>query len=351
VAAPATLLRLLGAAGPSGYEQAVAAVFREECAGFAEVTHDTVGSTVARVGGTASGPTLAIVGHYDEIGLIVHHIDDEGFLWFKPVGGWDPQVLVAQRVVVQTDSGPVPGVIGRRPIHLLKEEARKEPVKLEELCIDIGASDGDDARSRVRLGDTAVIDAAPAEYPNGRLISRALDNRLGCYVAIEVARRIAQAGGAPGEVCAVGVSQEETEFGGSLTTAYSLRPDAVVVVDGTWATDQPGVDETKTGRLRLGRGPVLTRGSTLDPLLFDLLRKTAEAEGIEYSVEVTARATGTDADAFHSSRGGIPSAVVCVPMRYLHQPIEMVDLADVEATVALLVAFAGRVTADLDFRR
>ena len=351
MAAPDTLLRLLEAHGPSGYEQAVAAVFREACAPFSEVSHDTVGSTVGRVAGTGGGPTLAIVGHYDEIGFIVHHVDDDGYLWFKPVGGWDPQVVVAQRVVVQTDGGPVPGVIGRRPIHLLKEDARKEPVKLEELVIDIGARDGDDARERVRLGDVAVIDASPVEFPNGRLVSRALDNRVGCYVAIEVARRVAEAGGAPGDVCAVGVTQEETVFGGSHTTAYSLRPDVAVVVDGTWATDQPGVEETKTGRLRLGGGPVLTRGSTMDPQLFELLRAAAEAEGIPYAVEVTGRATGTDADAFHRSRGGIPTAVVTVPMRYLHQPIEMIDLADLEATVALLVAFAQRVTADLDFRR
>ena len=349
--APETLLRLLEATGPSGYEQAPAAVFRAACEPFAEVSGDTVGSSVARVAGKAGGPTLAIVGHADEIGFIVHHIDDEGYLWFKEVGGWDPQVVVAQRVCVQTDGGPVPGVIGRKPIHLLKDDARKEPVKLEDLCIDIGARDGDDARSMVRLGDVAVIDAAPAEFPNGRLVSRALDNRLGCYVALEVARRVAEGGGAPGDVCAVAVAQEETAFGGSYTTAYSLRPDVAVVVDGTWATDQPGVDETKTGRLRLGGGPVLTRGSTLDPLLFDLLRETAEAEGIEYAVEVTGRHTGTDADAFFRSRGGIPTAVVCLPMRYLHQPLEMIDLADVEATVRLLVAFAGRITSDLDFTR
>ena len=350
MAAPDTLLRLLEAIGPSGYEQAVAKVFRDACAPFAEVEHDTIGSTVARVAG-GEGPTLAVVGHYDEIGFIVHHIDDDGFLWFKPVGGWDPQVVVAQRVVVQTDEGTVAGVIGRKPIHLLKEDARKDPVKLEDLMIDIGARDGDDARSRVRLGDVAVIDAAPVEFPNGRLVSRALDNRVGCYVAIEVARRIAEAGGGPGDVCAVGVTQEEIGFPGSQTTAYSLRPDVAVVIDGTWATDQPGVDETKTGRLRLGGGPVLTRGATMDPLLFELLRQTAEAEGIDYAVEVTGKQTGTDADAFHRSRGGIPTAAVCLPMRYLHQPIEMIDLADLEALVSLVVAVAGRLTADLDFRR
>src|ERR687891_1991604 len=163
---PDVLRRLLTAPGPSGYEQAAAAVFRDAAAAFAEVTHDTVGSTVARVKGTAGGPLLAVVGHIDEIGLIVHHIDDDGFLWFGGVGGWDPVILVGQRVQIATRNGMVPGVVGKRPIHLLKDEERKKAPELKHLHVDIGAKDGDDARGRVRVGDVAVIAGEPVEFPN-----------------------------------------------------------------------------------------------------------------------------------------------------------------------------------------
>ena len=144
---------------------------------------------------------MAIVGHIDEIGLIVHHIDDDGFLWFTGVGGWDPVILVGQRVEIATRDGAVPGVVGKKPIHLLKtDEDRSKAPELKGLHIDIGAKDGDDARSRVRIGDVAVIAGEPVELPNGRLVSRSLDNRLGCFVALETARLVAEAGGAPGDV-------------------------------------------------------------------------------------------------------------------------------------------------------
>src|SRR3954471_1253663 len=193
---PDTLHKLLTAAGPSGYEQAPAAVFREAAGAFAEVTYDTVGSSVATVKARppGGGRSLAIVGHIDEIGLIVHHIDDDGFLWFTSVGGWDPTILVGQRLSIATRNGPVTGVVGKKPIHLLNEEERRKAPELKHLHIDIGAKDGDDARSKVRIGDVAVIGGEPVEFPNGRLVSRSLDNRLGCYVAYEAARQVAEAG-------------------------------------------------------------------------------------------------------------------------------------------------------------
>src|SRR6185436_7644276 len=207
---PETLRRLLTAPGPSGYEQPAAAVFREAAGAFAAITHDTVGSTVARVKGTGGGPLVAIIGHIDEIGLIVHHIDDDGFLWFTGVGGWDPVILVGQRVEVSTREGKLFGVVGKKPIHLLKtEESRKKAPELKGLHIDIGAKDGDEARAKVRIGDVAVIAGEPVELPNNRVISRSMDNRLGCFVALEAARLVAEAGGAQGDIAAVGVAQEE----------------------------------------------------------------------------------------------------------------------------------------------
>src|SRR4051794_33209761 len=348
---PETLYKLLTAAGPSGYEQAPAAVFREAAGAFAEVTYDTVGSTVARVAGTGEGRSVAIVGHIDEIGLIVHHIDDDGFLWFTGIGGWDPVVLVGQRVVVATRTGSIPGVVGKKPIHLMKDDDRKRVPQLKELHIDIGAADGDEARGLVRVGDVAVIDAEPIEFPNNRFVSRSFDNRIGCYVALEAARIVSEAGGAPGDVYALAVAQEEITFGGARTSAYSLNPDVAIAVDVTFATDQPGLSEQELGRHRFGGGPVLTRGSTLDPAVFELLHETGEAEGIPFTVTASARSTGTDADAFHIARGGIPSSVVSVPLRYMHSPVEMVQLDDVENAAKLIAAFALRLKPDTDFRR
>jgi putative aminopeptidase FrvX len=348
---PDTLRKLLTTPGPSGYEQAPAAVFREAAGAFATITHDTVGSTVARVSGTGDGPFVAVVGHIDEIGLIVHHIDDDGFLWFTGVGGWDPSILVGQRVELDTRDGRVAGVVGKKPPHLLKDEERKKVPELKHLHIDIGARDGDEARGLVRIGDVAVIAGEPVELRNGRMISRALDNRLGCYVALEAARLVAEAGDAPGDVAAVAVAQEEITFGGARTTAYSLRPDIAVVVDVTFATDPPGSDEKELGRHKFGSGPVLTRGSTLDPTVFELLHSAGEAEGIPFTVTASSRATGTDADAFHISRAGVPSAVVSIPLRYMHSPVEMVQLDDVENAARLIAAFVRRLEPGLDLRR
>jgi endoglucanase len=348
---PETLRRLLTAAGPSGYEQAPAAVFREAAGAFGEITHDTVGSTVARVKGAGDGPFVAVVGHIDEIGLIVHHIDDDGYLWFTGVGGWDPVILVGQRVEIATRDGRIPGVVGKKPIHLLKDEERKKVPELKQLHIDVGARDGDEARSMVRVGDVAVITGEPVELPNRRVLSRALDNRLGCFVALEAARLVAEAGDAAGDVAAVAVAQEEITFGGAHTTAFSLQPDIAVVVDVTFATDAPGSEEKELGRHKFGSGPVLTRGSTLDPTVFELLHAAGEAEGIPFTVAASSRATGTDADAFHIARAGIPSALVSIPLRYMHSPVEVVQLDDVENTAKLIAAFVRRLEPGLDLRR
>jgi putative aminopeptidase FrvX len=348
---PSVLRELLTATGPSGYETAPAAVFREAAGAFAEVSADVMGSSWARVKGTGDGPTLAIVGHIDEIGLIVTHIDDDGFLRFTGVGGWDTQILVGQRVVLTTRDGELPGVIGKKPIHLLKDDERKKVAELKELHIDIGARDGDEARGLVRIGDVAVITGEPVELPNGRAVSRSMDNRLGCYVAYEAARLVAEAGGAPGDVVAVAAVQEETTFGGAATTAYALRPDLAIVVDVTHATDAPGIDINELGSHALGTGPVVERGSNLNPAVFELLYETGEAEGIPFTVAASARHTGTDVDAMHLSRGGVPCGLIGLPLRYMHSPVEMVDLGDIDAAARLIAAAARRLAADAVFTR
>jgi putative aminopeptidase FrvX len=353
--APKVLLDLLCARGPSGYETAPAAVWREAASAFAEVSTDVLGTPLARVaprhGFEQGARRLLVMGHIDEIGLIVTHIDDEGYLWFGPVGGWDAQILVGQRVAVSTRGGRVLGVVGKKPIHLLREEDRKKVAEVRDLHIDIGARDGADARERVRIGDVAVIDADPAELPNGRLISRALDNRLGSFVAYEAARLVAAAGGGEWELAAVAVAQEEITFGGSRTSAFSLEPDAAIVVDVTHATDAPGIEIKEIGKHELGSGPVLSRGSTLHPQLFELLHETAEQEKIPFTVEATARATGTDADAVHVSRAGVPTALVSIPIRYMHSPVELVQLDDVHACARLIAAAALRLDTETSFAR
>jgi endoglucanase len=343
---PPVLLDLLGARGPSGYERAPAEVWRRAASEFAEASTDAVGTPHARVPATgAQEPPprrLLVMGHIDEIGLIVTHIDDEGYLWFRAVGGWDAQVLVGQRVTVDAQEGPLTGLVGRKPIHLLREEEERKVAQIREMHIDIGARDGEDARARVRVGDVAVIDCEPAELPNGRLTSRALDNRIGAFVALEAARLVARAGGAQWELVAVAAAQEETTYGGSRTSAYALRPAAAIVVDVTHATDSPGVEVKQSGKHELGSGPVLSRGSTLNHALFELLANTAEAEKIPFTIEASARATGTDADAVHVSRSGVPTALVSIPLRYMHTPVEVVQLDDVHASANLIAAAAMR---------
>jgi putative aminopeptidase FrvX len=348
---PPVLRSLLTTTGPSGYESAPAAMWREAAGGFAEVSADVVGSSWARVKGTGDGPTMAIVGHIDEIGLIVTHIDDDGFLRFIGVGGWDTQILVGQRVELTTRDGVVPGVIGKKPIHLLKDDERKKVADIKDLHIDIGAKDSDEARGRVRIGDVAVISGEPLDLPNGRAVSRSMDNRLGCYVAYEAARLVAEAGGAPGDVVAVAAAQEETTLGGARTTAYALRPDLAVIVDVTHATDAPGIEVNELGSHPFGSGPVIERGSNINPNVFELLHETAEAEGIPFTVAASARHTGTDLDAMHLSRGGVPCGLIGLPLRYMHSPVEMVDLADIDAAARLIAAAARRLTAGASFLR
>ncbi|WP_320668948.1 M20/M25/M40 family metallo-hydrolase [Patulibacter defluvii] len=349
---PDVLRELLTTPGPSGREAAAAAVWRRHAGAFAEVEHDVVGSSVARVPATTEGvPSLAVVGHIDEIGLIVTHVDDRGFLRVAQVGGWDPQQLVGQRVRLLAKGGEISGVVGKKPIHLMEPDDRTRATKLKELTIDIGARDREDALEVVRVGDVAVIDVAPLELRSGRVASRSLDNRVGSFVAYETARLVAEAGGAPGEVQGWAVTQEETGLSGAKTTAHRVRPQIAVVVDVTFASDQPGVDSNEIGEHPLGSGPVIERGTPLHPWVTDTLIEVAEAEGIEHTISAVGRATGTDADAIHIAADGIPTAVVSVPLRYMHSSVETVQVSDVLDTARLLAAFARRLDASVDLRR
>jgi putative aminopeptidase FrvX len=351
---PELLDKLLRAPGPSGHEAGPARVWREGCAAFAQdVRGDHVGSSVARIQARppGGGPTLAVIGHIDEIGVHITHIDDQGYLRFGEVGGWDPIQLVGQRVRLATRGGDVIGVIGRKPIHLIKSDERDRAPKTKDLHIDIGAADVDEAREMVRVGDVGVIDAAPVMLANDRLVSRSLDNRIGCFVAAETARLVAADGGAPGDVLSLAVAQEETTFAGARTSAFGLEPDLAIVVDVTHATDQPGVELGPVTAHKLGSGPVIARGTSLHPAVTELLHQTAEQEELPFTVESLGRATGTDADAVHATRMGIPTGLVSVPLRYMHSSVELVSLGDIQAAAKLISAFAQRLAPGMSFER
>ena len=290
-------------------------------------------------------------GQFPEIGLIVTHIDEKGFLRFIGVGGWDPVILIGQRVEITTRDGVVPGVIGKKPIHLLKPDERKAAAEMKDLHIDIGAADDAEAKAAVRVGDVAVIAGEPLELPNGRVVSRSMDNRLGCFVAYEAARLVKEAGGAAGDVIAVAAVQEETGFGGSSTIAHTLQPDVAIVTDVTHATDAPGIDVNEIGAHAFGSGPVIERGVNLNPVVSELLLEAAEADDIPHTLAASARRTGTDADALHISQGGVPCGLVSLPLRYMHSPVEMMELDDIENAARVIAAFALRLGADQSFLR
>jgi endoglucanase len=355
MAIPELLDALLRVPGPSGQEARAGAAWRSLCEPFAaEVDVDVNGSSWARVRGTAQSekaPCLAVVGHIDEIGVHITHIDDEGFLRFGQVGGWDPINLVSQRVLIATRNGPVHGVIGRKAIHLMDDEDRKKVPDLKSLHIDIGAADAEEAARMVRIGDTGVLDAEPIEFPNGRVVSRSLDNRVGCYVAARVAQLTAEAGGAAGDVLAMAVVQEEIGLNGALTSAFRHRPDVAIAVDVAHASDTPGHVLGRDTHHKFGSGPVIERSSLLHPRVSDLLHDAAEAEGIPFTVASSSRYTATDADAFTTSRAGIPTGLVSVPVRYMHSSVEMVSLDDIENAARLITAFAKRLDPGEKFAR
>ena len=223
---------------------------------------------------------------------------------------------------------------------------------MRELHIDIGAADGDEARSLVRIGDVAVIDGEPVELRDGRVISRSMDNRLGCFVAYEAARLVAEAGGAPGDVIAVAAVQEETGLNGARTIAHRLRPGLAIAVDVTHATDAPGIDEAEIGRHHLGSGPVIERGTSMHPVDHRAADRGRRGRGDPVHARRAPRAaTGTDADAIFISRGGVPTGLVSMPLRYMHSPVEMVQLEDVDNAARLIAAFAQRLPADVTFER
>jgi endoglucanase len=345
----AFLKQLLDTPGPSGFEMQPAKIWQQAAEQFATVTRDVAGNSMATVNPEGS-PTIMLAGHIDEIGVIVTYIDDEGYVYIAPIGGWDPQVLVAQRIRFIGRSGDVFGVIGRLPAHLIKVEDRDKAAKIAELWVDIGAKNKQEAEALLSVGDAGVIDSRVLELPNGRIVSRSIDNRIGAFVVLEALRRYAENPGVA-KVVAVATAQEEIASlgGGALICASCVNPQMAIVVDVTFATDHPNVEKKEVGDSKMGGGPVLTRGAVVSPVVFSLLRDTAEQQKIPFALHASGRDTGTDADAIHIAREGIATGLVSVPNRYMHSPNEMVSLDDVGRAAELIAHTCRAVSATTDF--
>ena len=344
------LKKLLDTPGPSSFEAAPARAWRSEAERLAdEVDADVGGNSFATLNPNGK-PRLMLAGHIDEIGIMITHIDDEGYLSFDTIGGWDHQVFVGQRVILLGRQGTVTGVVGKRAIHLMEREDREKVSKVEDLWIDVGAGNRGEAEARLRIGDPGVLAAGVLEFPNGRLVSRCIDNRIGAFVILEALRMLSKAR-PKASVTAVATTREEIAAtgGGARSSAHRLEADVAIVVDVTHATDYPGIEKRKHGDYRLGGGPVLARGASVSDVLFEMLVATAEAEQIPYTIEAASRDTHTDAEAIFNAHRGVATALVSVPCRYMHSPNEMVVIDDLERTARLLAAFARKLTPESTF--
>ena len=342
---------LITAPGPSGFEQAPSKVWREAAKDWADnLEWDNLGNTYALVLGTSgSDYTVVIEGHIDEIGFIVTHIDDNGFIWFDKIGGWDDQVVVGQRIVIRGNDGDVLGVIGKKAAHLLTPADREKPTKLKDLWIDIGAASKDEARARVSIGDPAVIAGDPIELTDDLWASRSMDNRTGAYVAYRATQLLAEDRPAV-NVVGVAATQEEIGLVGATTLSWHVKPQVAIAIDVTHATDYPGADKKSDGEIALGGGPVLGRGSSVTPTVFAGLRDTAKRLEMNAPVQASGIRTGTDADNIIRSGANIAVGLVSIPNRYMHSPSEVISLTDLENAARLIAEFVKMITPESDFR-
>jgi endoglucanase len=347
------LQRLLDAPGPSGYETGPARIWRAEAESFADdVTYDVAGNSYALVRAkspTAQTPAVVFAGHIDEIGFVITHIDAEGFLWFDPIGGWDAPVAIGQRLRIVGRDGDVVGVVGKKAIHIIPQEERDKPTKLKDLWIDIGAGSREAARERVEIGDPAVIDARFIRLAGDLCASRSMDNRVGAFVALEAARLVA-ADRADVDVYAVATTREEISFAGAMTAAFRTRPLAAVAIDVTHATDYPGADKKRDDEVKLGGGPVLSRGASVNPKVFQTLRDAAARLDIACPIQASGAHTYTDADPMSAAGPGTAAGLISLPNRYMHSPNETVSLGDLDQAARVLAEFARTIRPDADFR-
>ena len=342
---------LLNTPSPSGYETRGQRVWLDYVAQFADETFsDAYGNAVA-VLNKGGKPRLMLAGHADEIAMTVNYIDSDGFIFVRQVGGVDPAIIKAQRVTIHTRNGPVKGVVGNVPPHLLKLEKERKLPEMHDLFIDIGVSSRKEAQKLVAIGDPVTLNAQFERLRNDLAIARAFDNRIGTFAVAEALRLLAKSRAKlRAEVCAVSNILEEVGLFGARQIAYSLKPDAALIVDVTHATDYPTVNKTMHGDVKVGRGPTLTRGGPNHPVLVERLVQVAKKHDIPLQFEAISNTSGTDTDAIFWTRGGIPSALISLPNRYMHSPVELVSLKDLDYIPQLMAAFALSLKADEQFK-
>lgn len=342
------------APSPSGYEQPVQRIVRDFITPHAaEVRTDVHGNVIASLG-DASGPRLMYAGHCDQIGMLVTHIDDNGFVYAQTIGGWDPQQLIGQAMTIWTDGGPLPAVISRKPIHLLNENERKQVVQLEQLWLDIGAKSKADAAAKVRVGDCVTLELHYRPLLENLVSGPGMDNKTGMWTVIEALRRCAEliVAGKESLACqlhSVSTVQEEIGLRGAKTAAGSIRPDVAIAVDVTHASDCPTIDKTQQGDIKLGGGPVIFRGPNMNLAVTDRLIELARQHGIPFQMAAIGRATPNDANVLQIHGGGVATGLVAIPNRYMHSAVEVISLDDIHQTAELLCRFALALTPSCDF--
>ncbi|NVN99592.1 MAG: M42 family metallopeptidase [Geobacteraceae bacterium] len=345
------LQELLKAPSPSGYEQPAQRVFRSYIEPFSTVTTDVMGNVYGHIQAVSdSAPRVMLVGHSDEIGLQIRYVDDKGFIYFSAIGGVDAHLTAGLIVNIHAKQGTVRGVIGKKPIHLMEPKDRDSVVKLDAQYIDIGASDRKEAESRVRVGDPITFSTEFSTLHGSRVTARGFDDKAGSFVVAEVLRQVhALTEKLSCDLYGVSSVQEEIGLRGGTTSCYNVKPDIGICVEVDFATDQPDVERKHNGDVALGKGPILPRGANINHALFELLADTAEKEGIPVQFTGIARATGTDANVMQISRGGVATALVKIPLRYMHTPVEVLDLTDLDAAVRLITATLKRISDKKEF--
>jgi endoglucanase len=344
----AFLKDLLETPSPSGFERPVQDVVRAWARQYAdEVRTDRHGNVLA-VRNPGGQPRVMLAGHCDQIGLMVQHVDDSGFLYVQPIGGWDMQVLLGQHLTVWTRQGPVPGVVSRRATHLLTSDERAKVPQFTDVWVDLGARDRKDAEALVTPGDPVTFALGYREMRNGLASAPGMDDKVGVWTVME-ALRLLKARSLQAAVYCVSTVQEEIGLRGATTSTYGIHPTVGIAVDVCHATDTPGNDKKLLGDTRLGNGPAVFRGANTNPRVFERLQETARAHEIPIQVRGAPRATGTDANAMQLSRDGVATGVVGIPNRYMHSPVEVVALDDLDRAARLLAEFCAGVTPQLDW--
>jgi endoglucanase len=342
------LKELMLQSSPSGFEVPAQKVIRARMKKFADRVETDVHGNVMGVLNPGAKRKIMLAGHVDEIGLLITHIDAQGYAFFGTIGGWDSVIAIGQHVTVITKKGEVPGVIGRKPVHLLEQNERGKEVKIEDMWIDIGAKDKKSAEKIISVGDPVVVKPNFVKLQNDLVASRAFDDRCGAWVVVETLRKLA---GRKLKVAVYAVStvQEEVGLRGATTSAYNIKPDAGIAVDVGLTSDYPGSNPKKTGDISINKGPILHSGPNINPVLGKMLCNVAGRNKIKVQMQAEPRATGTDANPIQIVRGGCAAALVSIPNRYTHSPVEVISLRDLEACVDLLAATIEEMTGTESF--